>query len=199
MPDRRISAARHYVDAIGGPRYGARLGGDDSAQCFVTVPSARSSRNHYSLRGGKRICVELALAVADLEESGVAPARAPGVLTDPALVGFGIADDLDAMSADVRAGDMVIHAAAVSVEVVVDVERRRARTYVAQIILAVGDVAQTAARCDRDCRCGPVRHVGAMCNPHVRGRISLWRIVERCHVREQRIGDHAASLDLLQA
>src|SRR3712207_2470081 len=73
-------------------------------------------------------CLDRALPVADAEEAGIAPARAPAVLADPAFGRIVVADDHDAMPAGLAAGDVPVHAAAIGEEIIEHDEARGKRS-----------------------------------------------------------------------
>src|SRR5207247_8359439 len=118
--------------------------------------AVRGGGQDDALGRGERVHVELAVTVGDLKEPGHAPARAPRVLHDPALLGVGVPDHLDAVPTPVHAGDVVVDAAGVGEEVVVDVERRRARPGVGEVVLPVRDGREAAVGGDLHDRGVPV-------------------------------------------
>ncbi len=99
--------------------------------------------------------VDAALAVADPEEAVVAPPVGPGVLADPALLAVVVADDLDAVAADLVAGYVLVHAAAVRGEVLVDVEAADHRPDVGQVGLPLLDIVDRRVAAESNQHPGP--------------------------------------------
>src|SRR4051812_43390052 len=70
VPDRRIRAARHGVDAVGRPRDRVRLRGDDAAQAFPTLPAVLRHRQDDALRRPEgEFAVDAGFAIGNLEEA----------------------------------------------------------------------------------------------------------------------------------
>src|SRR4026208_939746 len=92
--------------------------------------------------------VNASFTISDLEKTSHSPANTPGVLTDPALFRFRIANDFHTVAANVITAPVMIYTTGIIIEIIEHLKNGTTRPNCAKVVFTVSHESQSVRICD---------------------------------------------------